>query len=109
MSSNRYLILTSCNTIVMVMFINLEWIWLFSNVLGEYLARKVSELIFWSELKIKTVNEICCIENGSVTSSLWGLCETTLEAALHCASLLISVIHLKDFRRTERMLLMTIN
>jgi len=32
-----------------------------------------------------------------------------LEAALHCASLLISVIHLKDFRHTERMLLMTIN
>jgi hypothetical protein len=48
----------------MVLFINLEWNWLFSNVLGEYLARKVSELIFWSELNIKTVNEICCIESG---------------------------------------------
>jgi hypothetical protein len=93
----------------MVMFLNLGWDWLFSNVLGEYLARKFSELIFWSELNIKTVNEICCIDNGSVTSSLWGLSEMTLEVALHCASLLISVIHLKDFSHTERMLLMSIN
>ena len=109
MSSNRYLILTSCNTIVMVMFINLGRDWLFSNVLGEYLARKFSELIFWAELKIKTVNEICCIENGSVTYSLWGMSEMT-EAALQCAALLlISVIHMKDFRRTERMHLITIN
>lgn len=93
----------------MVMFINLGWDWLFSNVLGQYLARKFSELFFWSELKIKTVNKICCIESGSVTSSVWRLSEIMLEAALQCASLPISVIHLKDFKHTERMHLMTIN
>jgi hypothetical protein len=86
----------------MVMFINLGWDWLFSSVLGEYLARKFSELIFWSELKIKTVNEICCIGSGSVTSSLWGLSEMALEAALQCAFLFVSVIHLKDFRHFRK-------
>jgi hypothetical protein len=37
------------------------------------------------------------------------LSEMKLEAALHCASSIISVIRLKDFRHSERMLLMTIN
>jgi hypothetical protein len=83
--------------------------WLLSNVLGEYLAKMFSELIFWAELKMKTVDKICCIENGSVNSSPWGSSEMTLEAALQWASLLISVIHFKDFRHAERMLLMTIN
>ena len=91
------------------MFINLGWDWLLSNVAGEYLAKKFSELIFWSKLKIKMVNEICCIESGSVTSYFWGLSEMTLAAALQRVLLLISFIHLKDFRHTEMMQFMTIN
>jgi len=46
----------------MVMFVNLGRDWLFSNVLGEYLARKFSELIFWSELKIKQLMKFAALK-----------------------------------------------